>query len=126
MTDKLKHTPGPWTPAEKNASNVIDIEDSSGRVVASLYDPNETTDQMRVDAHLVAAVPDMKDALVVLASAVKQYCEWYDRFGDGSLQADRVSNILRNAGETARKAIAMGDLRNSRKPFSSTGTIKIN
>jgi len=65
MDPKLQHTPGPW----KQSCESIDpdwhiVTTSGGAVIANVFAPQNA------NAHLIAAAPDLLDALEALRHAV--------------------------------------------------------
>lgn len=58
-----KHTPGPWK--KVFASNNFEVQNSIGKCVADAwsYDIDEDQDQMTANANLIAAAPDLLEAL---------------------------------------------------------------
>ncbi len=77
-----KHTPGPW---RAEIDNRMDMRVESHRTVAHLPIPypardHSRDDEMKANARLIAAAPDMldalKDALMVLQSAAAADPTW--------------------------------------------------
>jgi hypothetical protein len=69
----MKYTPGPWT-AEANGV----FKDKQRNPIASVYDPEHTnhlTDIAKANAQLIAAAPEMYEALkAIIESGVIPYC----------------------------------------------------
>lgn len=75
MAEEVKHTPGPWKllavgdnqrfcPADQNNHSILTLEDEGSSTFACVYEES--------DAHLIAAAPDLLEALketLFLASA---------------------------------------------------------
>jgi hypothetical protein len=71
----VSHTPGPWAVVQKCDDSLCDIATEVGTLrqwnVASV---NKLRDEYRANARLIAAAPDMKEALRVLVLDVECYC----------------------------------------------------
>ncbi len=63
MTAEVKHTPGPWK-AVKAAHGPIDIIDKRGRDVVTLYGGGVETESLALNANLIAAAPELLEALI--------------------------------------------------------------
>lgn len=96
-----KHTPGPWTANPKHAARDNDgeiiIEQAGGSApIATCYSINTlfNNDQAKANAALIAAAPDLLEALEVVTLCLA----WHEeRHGVG---------MYRKAVESARAAIA--------------------
>lgn len=68
---KINHTPGPWKVGEHthkrllHAENAVEVQDARGYMVACLFMKNRDMDgrQDAANARLIAAAPDLLDAL---------------------------------------------------------------
>ena len=95
MTTQATHTPGPWysTPTaghEMHGQSAIASE-ANGKTVAIAYDG-------KADAHLIAAAPEMLEALRAMVSRAP--------FMDQSVTAEGLANCeaLAKAGHAIRQA----------------------
>ena len=63
MSEKSKHTPGPWALSKSRAGHSIVC--ASGRTVAAahLLGTIHPVDEVEANAHLIAAAPEMYEAL---------------------------------------------------------------
>jgi hypothetical protein len=100
MTTQAKHTPGPWSVTESfcnNACNrlVVKRKTWGGEVVADL---GEAPDASRANARLIAAAPEMLEALRAMVSRAP--------FIDQSVTAEGLANCeaLAKAGHAIRQA----------------------
>lgn len=62
MAETVKHTPGPWK-AVKATHGPIDILDSRGRDVVTIYGGGVETESQGANARLIAAAPEILDTL---------------------------------------------------------------
>lgn len=95
----MKHTQGPWRigrymAADGNCEGPIRVWDANGNVVADV--PH--TDQGWEDAQLIAAAPELLDALEALAADVAAAAE--------SETHEGRAVYLRNAASEARELLA--------------------
>ncbi len=96
-----KHTPGPWSATFEDYRWVIDCQGEFGpkkalAVTAGFYPKNEA------NARLIAAAPELLEALKVSRAAIAEACE-------GMTVGERFTNAgqaLLDALEPARAAIA--------------------
>ena len=63
------HTPGPWR-AVPNAPGISDTVIDSGRRVVADVISRKSTDELRANARLIAAAPELLDALEGLLNAL--------------------------------------------------------
>ena len=69
---KAKHTPGPWTLTADGAGWYIECSPERGHSVAYIRaeigeeDPDTSDDEKEADARLIAAAPELLDALIAL------------------------------------------------------------
>ena len=91
INNELKHTPGPWT-QDRNV-----IEDAAGNEIARVS--YERSGYVQANARLIAAAPDLLEALRALTNAERDYAS------DPCL-ATRVQ--MDAALASARAAIAKG------------------
>ncbi len=79
------HTPGPW---RDDGGTILTDErtvaqvDLTAPITHALQLIDTTAEQLRADARLIAAAPDLLDALRVLVQRVEQYAPSMDREGD--------------------------------------------
>lgn len=76
---QTQHTPGPWM-AKRAPDGPIDIFDSRGRDVVTLYGGGVESESKEANARLIAAAPDMLVAL-------KRLVEWNGKRGFASPEA---------------------------------------
>lgn len=58
------HTPGPWAYVENGDANCYQVRDGSGRwLLALLHNGEELTEQQRANLLLIAAAPELLEAL---------------------------------------------------------------
>ena len=62
MTTQATHTSGPWAVDYEGPAH-LSIEDKAGRVLAFCNLQNEDGDEDEANAHLIAAAPDLLEAL---------------------------------------------------------------
>lgn len=93
-----KHTPGPWTinDARDGQSVLFQIEssvqaDKPEVIVAMLDDGNTSVSEQRANAHLIAAAPELLDAVKDLRDYLAEYEP------DGGELAQRVAQIIAKA-----------------------------
>lgn len=75
----MTHTPGPWhiTEGHEHSEDCpLNVWSPDGRIVAAIvgqgeYLLDDPTDEGRANAHLIAAAPDLYDALRVLVRELK-------------------------------------------------------
>jgi hypothetical protein len=61
---EIKHTPGPWQAADDHVFNEIGI------LIPTIYGSND--DSIKANAHLIAAAPDLLEALQVIIGDIEQ------------------------------------------------------
>jgi hypothetical protein len=67
---ETKHTPGPWAVADEHPDGVLDRSIvADGYYVATVHDTSFAGDCWDADAHLIAAAPDMLEALLAAEEA---------------------------------------------------------
>jgi len=69
MTD-IKHTPGPWLIQDWNGT--YEIHDEYGVTIAEVVCYKHDNLQTEPNAHLIAAAPELLEALIALRAAVKE------------------------------------------------------
>lgn len=89
---KTQHTPGPWHVGIKQAEKIV--YDSTGWAVANatVYHGENDAEQVKANARLIAAAPELLDALQTAAMALIGYTH--------------RNEIIENALDSARAAIA--------------------
>jgi len=73
-----KHTPGPWKAfgcAVYQEDNWQDGANLGGKYICGIRDTNNPTDERAANARLIAAAPELLDALTKLASAAARIVE---------------------------------------------------
>jgi len=67
----MNYTKGEWK-AEQDAANSIRIFSQDSEQISSVmdYDGNDITEEMEANAHLIAAAPDMYEALLSALGAI--------------------------------------------------------
>ena len=79
MNEQTKHTPGPWDIHESEGRiEIHPADDIDGlRVIADLvFGDTLSADECRANARLIAAAPDLLEALKqILPMAEKAYCQ---------------------------------------------------
>lgn len=91
MTETVKHTPGPWKllavgdrsrlcPADQNNQSILTLEDEGSSTFACVYENS--------DAYLIAAAPDLLEALKLFVRAEKMA-----RDGNPPQDADELIKI---------------------------------
>jgi len=100
-----QHTPGPWKPAMQHSQQLVTIPDkthgwrclvvetSNGDIIARAY--GATPEIAEANARLIAAAPELLDALENLANAI---CK------NTNGMPDWLSRALDDANEAMRKA----------------------
>lgn len=86
---KSLHTPGPWT-----ADGLI-VMDESGEVVASVIDLPDDQSRCESDALLVAAAPELLDALKAALPFIDAHRKTTG--GDGDLTAALMRHVIAKA-----------------------------
>jgi hypothetical protein len=87
------HTPAPWTLAAGHRSRVLLINDSRGHAVGEYVDTRNPA-----DAHLIAAAPDLLDALCTALPFVE------DHEGSNIYKAGAVAKALATIRAAIEKA----------------------
>jgi hypothetical protein len=97
MENQPKHTPGPWKPAGKYATHIID---ANGRMIADAPHPNGMTScEGYANRDIIAAAPDLLAALKTMCSLMANGC--------GELT--RLPFTWREAFDEAESAIAKAE-----------------
>jgi len=70
----MNYTKGEWV-AEQDTANSIRIFSQDSEQIASVmdYDGNDITEEMEANAHLIAAAPDMYEALIQAMRTFQAY-----------------------------------------------------
>ena len=112
MSGELKHTPGPWVRDVSHGADWGYIRDGEGRMVAVCGIPEgedllkhrrNGTDPTEANARLIAAAPDLLEALKTMHSLMANGC--------GELA--RLSFTWREAFDEAEAAIAKAEPTNT-------------
>lgn len=100
-TTKATHTPGPWLHGKRYGNHRTEILNSTGgRAIASVWTHERTgdnylpTDEGAANARLIAAAPELLEALLHMLGAAETDC------------MDDKSNVWRSYMIDARAAIA--------------------
>ena len=89
MNDQPKHTPRPWKPAGRYATHIID---ASGRMIADAPHPNGMmSDEGYANRDLIAAAPDLLEALKYITLNCRVFCEDSMDIADGAVYAARAA-----------------------------------
>lgn len=74
MSENVKHTPGPWIAVEEEDRTIIGCGwDFLGRHIAYMSDGGVPRDEEWANTHLIAAAPDLLEALKGLLSDIEEY-----------------------------------------------------
>ena len=79
MTTQAKHTPGPWAALMQDPPTIADRRGC--RVATSCALPGQSAEEQEANAHLIAAAPDLLEALRLLLEAsdgLNGESEWLD------------------------------------------------
>jgi len=79
---KAKHTPGPWERTPSASGPMCFVSNAAGQTVAFAYAEGANCDMQtqKANAQLIAAAPDMLDALLAIENApdgFKRAAVWY-------------------------------------------------
>jgi len=92
LTDmKTKHTPGPW-----RYNGKTDVYNANGATICELYKGYQSIPECRANAHLIAAAPDLLEAMEGLLA-------WEPRQKDHAERLaweDALAAIAKAKGET--------------------------
>jgi len=89
---KTKHTPGPWT-AKFFRNTGLEVRGQDTRLVYEITEPLDAEDG--ANAHLIAAAPEMLEALEKAADLISaEYCSHGDGC-DENKKACYISDILK-------------------------------
>ncbi len=93
-----KHTPGPWTiaPIRDDADRYL-VEQANGNTDTSVDDVFIARCTSEADAHLIAAVPDMLDALRAASAIIEAQCVRALRYGINDIDANNTLIEIRAA-----------------------------
>ena len=102
MSEQAKHTPGPWLASGDADANIVTVEakDKGYTTVCRL---GYSTPTREANARLIAAAPDLLEALVDMVSSVEVALEDVQVTNGASLDA---LSWIANSTEKARAAIA--------------------
>ena len=71
---KLKHTPGPWIPERDDNEGIIFILDDEGEDICLITnDESIFSEADEANARLIAAAPEMLDALIRLIKTIRSF-----------------------------------------------------
>lgn len=95
---RTAHTPGPWLAQHDPRAGYTDIMQDGlpGPLIASVPDEGEPVQE--ANARLIAAAPELLEALERIRSAVGSTGDWPD--------ADQLGELLARIGDVADKALA--------------------
>lgn len=93
---EAKYTPGPWNVSKHwtNRRGKIKITDEAGRIDTVCW-VRAGRKQSAPNADLIAAAPDLYEALEELAFATKAYRVAHDTHGGDSIESGRAWDTLR-------------------------------
>ena len=66
----MKHTPGPWHVDGRPRHEALEIHSESRRIARSLYEGGSEDNEANANAHLIAAAPELLEALKELCDMV--------------------------------------------------------
>ncbi|MFH6895126.1 hypothetical protein ACHCAL_13855 [Providencia huaxiensis] len=88
---KFKHTPAPWKYTIRNANEIMTT--FHGVTIGDVY-LDITTANQKADSHLIAAAPELLEALIELTESAK---EAIDGLGDLSDAIDTAKAAIKKA-----------------------------
>lgn len=83
MTE-AKHTPGPWT-VDGPTTNQIVWSDQDNRVCFLAHSNGLNDERDKANGRLIAAAPDMLEALKTCRDALMSRCSIHDKTADGAI-----------------------------------------
>ena len=103
----VTHTPGPWTIGRTdfdNAGEVIEINAPDGTSVAHVLSSDEITEAERADAFLIAAAPELLEALKQMEIAAQEIAVEF-------IEHERATNwkVVNDAYIASARAIAKAE-----------------
>ena len=84
MSREKKHTPGPWKKFSNKDGDIVDIIDADGNVICVFETPDWGANNSEYDAHLIAAAPELLEALEFMMDK----CTLYGRADAAREKAD--------------------------------------
>lgn len=97
---KPQFTPGPWTPVKVPGGDYRIQYNSKGNWLGLVYHDDDQPERAKADARLIAAAPELYEALVI----AQDYAQWvFQQHGepDVGLDLKRINAALAKArGET--------------------------
>ena len=102
----MPHAPGPW--AVDGMQDVVDPKGDTpqGRYSIAVVSPRATKEEQAANLALIAAAPEMLEALDVLQAAEAHYRKSHNAFGEGHIETGRAWDAMRRAGNKACVAVA--------------------
>lgn len=94
-TETMKHTPGPWTDGGHDGKQSIVIETQWGSVAKAL--PIGCVMQEKANARLIAAAPDLKNALEIALATIERLAPSHRGFDSTRGTKDVVMAALAKA-----------------------------
>jgi hypothetical protein len=98
-----KHTAGPWRISGFSGTgfHIFNGPENTGRQVAlveSTYQVKDAYNEGDANAHLIAAAPDMLEALKNILPHLDEYIKWHHEFNGGcSVEIEDGADIIRIA-----------------------------
>ena len=95
MTETVNHTPGPWSYGGSVEQVWGGVIESCGYHVASAHGKND--DECKANAHLIAAAPEMLEALKAAIANSDANIGPYGRTSEAQAVYDQVSDAIDKA-----------------------------
>lgn len=93
---KSKYTPGEW---KTSGRQIFTFDESKGEefidreIIANIYEINKNKEEVEANAKLIAAAPEMLEALILLTEMNNKY-KTVNEFKDDELAAHRKAILL--------------------------------
>jgi len=96
----MKHAKGPWNYFKSNGNHIIK---SDLNCIADIYaEENSNESQEEANAKLIAAAPDLLEALIEANKTINIYCGDKNKIGDGSHNGrvmEQIANAIKKVTE---------------------------
>lgn len=102
MTSEFKHTPGPWHTGEGQANRIVYAPNGYAICDTKVFHCYSTTHEDKANARLIAAAPDLLEALEAIQAYADVALAKPELFGG----IEAVRNLRGPAFDDARAAIA--------------------
>jgi hypothetical protein len=90
---KLKHTPGPWKASVNNNGNIW-IHSDNVSFIAGVMGPHERR-QINPNARLIAAAPEMLEALINLYKQIEDSDYWWMQYPErGGFDQEKIEQLI--------------------------------